>query len=269
RVNRYKLDPSQELLSYGVANVLTSFFQGYPITGTFARTAINSQCGVKTTLGCTFTGVIVIIGLAFMTPIFYYIPKCALAGVIIAAVLTMVDIRTFIALYKANKIDVFPYLVTFASTLLIGVQWGIFVGVGVSLLILLYPIARPKLLFSSVQGFMVVTPTSGLTFPSAEYLEIKALDKALDVDKPSHVILNMEHLSFMDFSGIQAIKSLLAECEVNEIKLILAQGQKRVRRQLKLAQITNLIIVQTVQEAINKFTLEMTLGLYLIADVHT
>uniref|UniRef100_A0A2C9M0J1 SLC26A/SulP transporter domain-containing protein n=1 Tax=Biomphalaria glabrata TaxID=6526 RepID=A0A2C9M0J1_BIOGL len=122
RVNRYKLDPSQELLSYGVANVLTSFFQGYPITGTFARTAINSQCGVKTTLGCTFTGVIVIIGLAFMTPIFYYIPKCALAGVIIAAVLTMVDIRTFIALYKANKIDVFPYLVTFASTLLIGVQ---------------------------------------------------------------------------------------------------------------------------------------------------
>ncbi|KAK7003127.1 sodium-independent sulfate anion transporter [Biomphalaria glabrata] len=147
-------------------------------------------------------------------------------------------------------------------------QWGIFVGVGVSLLILLYPIARPKLLFSSVQGFMVVTPTSGLTFPSAEYLEIKALDKALDVDKPSHVILNMEHLSFMDFSGIQAIKSLLAECEVNEIKLILAQGQKRVRRQLKLAHITNLIIVQTVQEAINKFTLEMTLDESRDGDGH-
>ncbi|KAK0058184.1 sodium-independent sulfate anion transporter [Biomphalaria pfeifferi] len=258
RINRYKLDPSQELLSYGIANLLTAFFQGYPITGTFSRTAINSQCGVKTTLGCTFTGVIVIIGLAFMTPIFYYIPKCALAGVIIAAVLAMVDVNTFVALYKANKIDVFPYLVTFAATLLIGVQWGIFVGVGVSILILLYPIARPKLLFSSVQGFMIVTPTTGLNFPSAEYLEIKALDRALDVEKPNHIILNMEHLSFMDFSGIQAIKSLLAECEVNGMKLILAQGQKRVRRQLKLAKIKNLIVVHTIQDAIIKFTTEMT-----------
>ncbi|KAH9499576.1 hypothetical protein Btru_074170 [Bulinus truncatus] len=230
RVNRYKLDPNQELLSYGVANLLTSFFQGYTTTGTFSRTAINSQCGVRTTLGCTYTGVIVIIGLSFMTPIFYYIPKCALAGVIIAAVLAMVDVHTFVALYKANKIDVFPYLVTFAATLLIGVQ------------------------FSTVQGYMIVTPTTGLNFPSAEYLEIKALDRALDVEKPNHVILNMEHLSNMDFSGVQSIKSLLASCELNGMKLILAQGQKRVRRQLKIAKINNLILVGTIQDAINMFS---------------
>ncbi|KAH9499571.1 hypothetical protein Btru_074155 [Bulinus truncatus] len=257
RVNRYKLDPNQELLSYGISNLVNSFFQGYTITGTFSRTAINSQCGVKTPLGCIFTGVIVIIALSFMTPIFYYIPKCALAGVIIAAVLAMVDVRTFWSLYKANKIDVFPYLVTFAATLLIGVQWGIFVGIGVSLLILLYPIARPKLLFSTREGFMIVTPTTGLSFPSAEYLEIKALDRALDVEKPHHVILNMEHLSNMDFSGVQSIKSLLAEFEINGMKLILAQGQKRVKRQLKQAKIPNLIVVNTIEDAIRTFAAQI------------
>uniref|UniRef100_A0A2C9M0J5 STAS domain-containing protein n=1 Tax=Biomphalaria glabrata TaxID=6526 RepID=A0A2C9M0J5_BIOGL len=260
RVNRYKLDPNQELLSYGICNLVNAFFQGYTITGAFSRTAINAQCWVKTTLGSIFTGIIVIIALSFMTPIFYYIPKCALAGVIMAAVLAMVDVNTFVTMYKANKVDVFPYLVTFAATLLIGVQWGIFVGIGLSLLILLYPIARPKMLFSTLQGFMVVTPTTGLSFPSAEYLEIKALDRALDVEKPNHVILNMEHLSNMDFSGVQSIKSLMAEFEVHAMKLILAQGQKRVRKQLKRAKIPNLIIARTVEEAAEIFTAQIESG---------
>ncbi|KAH9499568.1 hypothetical protein Btru_074151 [Bulinus truncatus] len=254
RVNQYKLDPTQELLSYGIGNLVTSFFQGYAVTGTFSRTAINSQCGVKTPLGNIFTGVIVIIALYFLTPLFYYIPKCALAGVIIAAVLAMVDIRSFKMLYRANKVDVVPYFVTFAATLLIGIQWGIFVGMGVSLLILLYPIARPKVMFTTVQGFMIVTPTHGLNFPGAEYLELKALDRALAVEKPHNIILNMEHLSNMDYSAIQAMRSLLSECELHGMKLILAQGQKRVKKQLKAANIKNAIVVDTIQEAIKMFT---------------
>ncbi|XP_055877244.1 sodium-independent sulfate anion transporter-like isoform X1 [Biomphalaria glabrata] len=253
RVNQYKLDPAQELLSYGIGNLVTSFFQGYAVTGTFSRTAINSQCGVKTPLGNIFTGVIVIISLYFLTPLFYYIPKCALAGVIIAAVLAMVDIQSFKMLYRANKVDVVPYFVTFAATLLIGIQWGIFVGMGVSILILLYPIARPKVLFSTVQGFMIVTPTHGLDFPGAEYLEIKALDRALQVEKPHNIILNMEHLSNMDYSAIQSLRSLLSGCELHGMKLILAQGQKRVKKQLKVANIKNAIIVDTVDEAIKTF----------------
>ncbi|XP_059145700.1 sodium-independent sulfate anion transporter-like [Physella acuta] len=254
RVNQYKLDPTQELLAYGIGNILTSFFQGYTITGTFSRTAINAQCGVKTPLGCILTGVIVIISLFFLTPLFYYIPKCALAAVIIAAVLAMVDFTTIKMIYKANKLDLLPYAITFICTLVIGIQWGIFVGIGVSLFILLYPISRPKILFSSQQGFFIVTPTHGLTFPGAEFLEIKALDKALEVEKPNNVILNMEHVSNIDFSAAQSLRSLIVECEFHGMKLILAQAQKRVRRQLKIAKIANLVLVKTIQDAIDKFS---------------
>ncbi|CAL1540615.1 unnamed protein product [Lymnaea stagnalis] len=254
RINQYKLDPTQELFAYGVGNIITAFFQGYTITGTFSRTAINSQCGVKTPLGGVFTGAIVIISLYFLTPLFYYIPKCALAGVIIAAVLAMVDLQTLRMLYKANKLDLFPYLITFICTLLIGIQWGIFVGIGVSIFILLYPISRPKILFSTVQGFLIVTPLHGLNFPGAEYLEIKALDRALGVEKPHNIILNMEHLSNMDFSAVQSLRSLMVECEFHGMRLVLAQGQKRVRRQLKQAKIKNLIVVRTIEEAIDVYT---------------
>ncbi|XP_059145792.1 sodium-independent sulfate anion transporter-like [Physella acuta] len=158
RVNQYKLDPTQELYSYGVGNIITAFFQGYTVTGTFSRTAINAQCGVKTPLGGVLTGIIVIISLFFLTPLFYYIPKCALAAVIIAAVLAMVDFNTIKMIYKANKMDLIPYALTFICTLVIGIQWGIFVGIGMSIFMLLYPIARPKMLFSSQQGFFIVTP---------------------------------------------------------------------------------------------------------------
>ncbi|KAH9499569.1 hypothetical protein Btru_074152 [Bulinus truncatus] len=166
----------------------------------------------------------------------------------------MVDIRSFKMLYRANKLDVIPYFVTFISTLLIGIQWGIFVGMGVSLAILLYPIARPKVLFTTVQGFMIVTPTQGLNFPGAEYLEMKAVDRALAVEQPHDIILNMEYLCNMDFSAVQSVRSMLSECEVHGIKLILAQGKKRVVKQLKAANIKNLLIVETIEEAIEMFT---------------
>ncbi|XP_059145187.1 sodium-independent sulfate anion transporter-like [Physella acuta] len=254
RVNKYKLDPTQELLAYGIGNLLTSFFQGFTITGTFSRTAINAQCGVKTQLGCVLTGTLVIISLFFLTPLFYYIPKCALAAVIIAAVLAMVDFTTIKMIYKANKLELLPYAITFICTLAIGIQWGIFVGVGISFFFLLYPLSRPKLLFSSQQGFFIVTPTHGLTFPGAEFLEIKALDNALNVEKPHIVILNMEHISNIDFSAAQSLRSLIVECEFHGMKLILAQAQKRVRRQLKLAKLPNLVLVKTTQDAIDKFS---------------
>ncbi|XP_059145077.1 sodium-independent sulfate anion transporter-like [Physella acuta] len=230
RVHKYKLDPTQELLAYGVGNLLTSFFQGYPVTGTFSRTAINAQCGVKSQLGCVLTGIIVIISLSFLTPLFYYIPKCALAAVIIAAVLAMVDFTTIKMIYKANKLELLPYAITFICTLAIGIQ------------------------FSSQEGFFIVTPTHGLTFPGAEFLEIKALDKALNVEKPHIVILNMEHISNIDFSAAQSLRSLIVECEFHGMKLILAQAQKKARRQLKKAKLPNLTLVKTLQDAFDKFS---------------
>ncbi|KAI8796922.1 sodium-independent sulfate anion transporter [Biomphalaria glabrata] len=145
RINNYKLDPTQELIAIGSANILSSFVSSYPITGSFSRTAVNSQCGVRTPLGGIWTGGLVILALCVLTPWFYYIPKSALAAVIIAAVIQMVEYHVVIQLWKANKLDLIPFFITFVCSLIVGIEYGILIGIGFSILMLLYPTARPRI----------------------------------------------------------------------------------------------------------------------------
>uniref|UniRef100_A0A2C9KJ79 SLC26A/SulP transporter domain-containing protein n=1 Tax=Biomphalaria glabrata TaxID=6526 RepID=A0A2C9KJ79_BIOGL len=122
RVNNYKIDPSQEFLAIGVSNIVSAFFQSYPVTGSFSRTAVNSQSGVRTPMGGVWTGGLVILALCVLTPWFYYIPKSALAAVIISAVIPMVEYHTVIELWRANKFDLVPYFITFICSLLVGIE---------------------------------------------------------------------------------------------------------------------------------------------------
>ncbi|KAM9177712.1 sodium-independent sulfate anion transporter isoform 4-T4 [Mergus octosetaceus] len=142
--NDYRIDPNQELLAMGFANVLGSFFSSYPVTGSFGRTAVNAQTGVCTPAGGLVTGALVLLSLAYLTSLFYYIPKAALAAVIISAVVPMFDARIFRMLWRVKRLDLVPLCVTFLFCFW-EVQYGIVAGVLVSGILLLYSIARPPL----------------------------------------------------------------------------------------------------------------------------
>ncbi|XP_040386509.1 sodium-independent sulfate anion transporter isoform X2 [Cygnus olor] len=101
--NDYRIDPNQELLAMGFANVLGSFFSSYPVTGSFGRTAVNAQTGVCTPAGGLVTGALVLLSLAYLTSLFYYIPKAALAAVIISAVVPMFDAGIFRTLWRVKS----------------------------------------------------------------------------------------------------------------------------------------------------------------------
>uniref|UniRef100_A0A8B9EET3 Solute carrier family 26 member 11 n=1 Tax=Anser cygnoides TaxID=8845 RepID=A0A8B9EET3_ANSCY len=142
--NDYRIDPNQELLAMGFANVLGSFFSSYPVTGSFGRTAVNAQTGVCTPAGGLVTGALVLLSLAYLTSLFYYIPKAALAAVIISAVVPMFDAGIFRTLWRVKRLDLVPLCVTFLFCFW-EVQYGIVAGVLVSGVLLLYSIARPPL----------------------------------------------------------------------------------------------------------------------------
>ncbi|XP_042658266.1 sodium-independent sulfate anion transporter isoform X2 [Tyto alba] len=101
--NDYRIDPNQELLAMGFANILGSFVSSYPITGSFGRTAVNAQSGVCTPAGGLVTGTLVLLSLAYLTSLFYYIPKAALAAVIISAVVPMFDAGIFRTLWRVKS----------------------------------------------------------------------------------------------------------------------------------------------------------------------
>eukprot|EP00076_Gallus_gallus_P031949 XP_024997487.1 sodium-independent sulfate anion transporter isoform X3 [Gallus gallus] len=153
--NDYRIDANQELLAMGTANILGSFFSSYPITGSFGRTAVNAQTGVCTPMGGLVTGTLVLLSLAYLTSLFCYIPKAALAAVIISAVVPMFDARIFRTLWRVKRLDLIPLCVTFLLCFW-EVQYGIMAGVLVSGILLLYSVARPpiKPAVSTAQGLV-------------------------------------------------------------------------------------------------------------------
>lgn len=101
--NGKPVDATQELLAIGASNIVNSFAQGYPGTGSLSRGAVNNASGVRTPLGSLYTGILVIVALLFLTPLFYYIPRSALASIIIAAVVFMVEVRVVKPMWRSKS----------------------------------------------------------------------------------------------------------------------------------------------------------------------
>ena len=172
RKNNYKIDPGQELYAIGVASVFASFFHSYPITGSFSRTAVNAASGVQTPAGGIITGAIVLIATQYLTPIFTYVPSAALASVIMLSAISMFDSDGIKHAYHVNKMDLIPLFVTFLVCFY-EIAIGIAAGLFVSIAIVLYPHARPKLEKDNVDGGKgcIIKLDRGFDFPGAEYLE--------------------------------------------------------------------------------------------------
>ncbi|MFL2603423.1 MAG: SulP family inorganic anion transporter [Flavobacteriaceae bacterium] len=143
----YKLNPNQELLALGSANIIGSFFQSYPTTGGFSRTAVNSQAKAKTGAASLICALLIALTLSFFTDLFFYVPKTVLGAIIISAVLRLIDIKYAIRLYKSRKDEFAVLALTFILTLFVGIIQGIFFGIILSLLLLVYRASKPHFAF--------------------------------------------------------------------------------------------------------------------------
>ncbi|XP_053562450.1 sodium-independent sulfate anion transporter [Bombina bombina] len=207
--NNYRIDTNQELLAIGFTNFLASFLSAYPVTGSFGRTALNSQTGVCTPAGGILTGLLVLLSVGYLTPLFYYIPKAALAAVIICAVAPMFDLSICRSLWKVKRLDLLPFLATFLFSFW-EIQYGILAGVLVSMVILCYPVARPQIKVSDTSG-LVLLPMSGLNFPATEFLREVVYERALTVSPPRSVTLDFSHVTMLDYTVVNGLHDLILE----------------------------------------------------------
>ena len=119
----YQIDPTQELRALGFANIVGSFFQAYPMTGSFSRTAVQNASDAKTPLAGAFTGLLVVISLVLLTPVFFYIPKAALAAIIMMSVVHMVDIDSVKSIWKNKPRDLLVWMTSFLLCLLWNLEY--------------------------------------------------------------------------------------------------------------------------------------------------
>ncbi|XP_040891083.1 sodium-independent sulfate anion transporter [Toxotes jaculatrix] len=246
--NDYRIDANQELLAIGLTNIMGSFVSAYPVTGSFGRTAVNSQTGVCTPAGGIVTSVIVLLSLAFLMPAFYYIPKASLAAVIICAVAPMVDYHIVAKMWRIRKQDLLPFVVTFLLSFW-QVQYGIIGGVAVSGALLLYNMARPQIKVSD-HGALVMELSSGLSFPATEYLTHFIHTQALQVSPPRSVVLDCHHVSTIDYTVISELRDLLRQFKQQDVRLIFSRLQPSVLEVLLAADLNELRYTHSVEAAL-------------------
>ncbi|KAK3877558.1 hypothetical protein Pcinc_017744 [Petrolisthes cinctipes] len=235
------IDATQEMLALGLCNIMGSFVQSYPVTGSFSRTAVNSTSGVKTPAGAIITGFLVVLALAFLTPYFKYIPKASLSAVIICAVIFMVEYEYVLPIWRVRRIDQLTLWGTFLTCLFWKLEYGILVGVGINLGILLYNSARPKINVDIVMKeesdeprYVKVAPRSGLFFPSVDHVRTQVTKTAITAaNGRAPVVVDCSHFSGIDFTASKGMKALCTDFERRQQGLVFTNITPGVERGLR------------------------------------
>ncbi|TRZ43518.1 SulP family inorganic anion transporter [Robertkochia solimangrovi] len=241
RHNDYELDANQEMVALGASNIVGSFFQSYPTTGGFSRTAVNDEAGAKTGVAPLISALIVGLTLLFLTPLFYYLPNAVLAAIIMVAVFGLIDFKYPVQLFNHRKDEFLLLLLTFIITLTVGIREGILIGVLFSLLLLVYRTSKPHIAvlgrikgtryFRNVERFskdiekddriLVIRFDAQLYFGNKDYFKTKVLE-LVTKRKPvlTALIINAEPINYIDSSAIFMLRQLLENLNADGIRVV-------------------------------------------------
>ena len=247
-----RLDPNQELIGQGLANICGAIGKSYPTSGSFSRSAVNLQSGAVSGLSSVFTSIAVVIVLLFFTPLLYHLPQSVLASVIMMAVIGLVNISGFIHAWRAQWYDGAIAIITFICTLLFAphLDRGIMIGVLLSLLVFLYKSMRPTVvsLSRAKDAALRCANTHGLReckyiamvrfdgplfFANASYLEDKIMDIMRKRKDLRHIVLVPNGINDIDASGEETLSLLIDRVRSAGIKISLSGVNESVMKVLK------------------------------------
>ena len=223
-----KLDPNQELIGQGLANILGSVSKSYPVSGSFSRSAVNLQAGAASGMSSVFTGLMVVIVLLFFTPLLKHLPQSVLAAVIMMAVIGLINVSGFVHAWRAQWYDGAISIISFLCTLAFAphLDKGIMVGVVLSLLVFLYKSMRPKVVSLSraedqalrcvnthglreCEYIAMVRFDGPLFFANASYLEDKIMEVMRNRKTLKHIVLVSNGINDIDASGEEILSLLI------------------------------------------------------------
>jgi MFS superfamily sulfate permease-like transporter len=145
--HRYDLDPRQEFLGLGAANLAAALGQGYPVAGGLSQSAVNDKAGARTPLALVFASITLALCLLFLTGLLENLPKAVLAAVVLTAILGLFDFRGLLRMWRVSRIDFYAAAIAIAGVLLLGILHGILLAALASILLLLARASRPHVAF--------------------------------------------------------------------------------------------------------------------------
>jgi MFS superfamily sulfate permease-like transporter len=223
-----RLDPNQELIGQGLANMIGSVGRTYPVSGSFSRSAVNLQAGGRTGLSSVVTSLMVVIVLLFFTPLLYHLPQAVLAAVIMMAVIGLVNVSGFVHAWRAQRFDGAISVISFVATLAFAphLDKGIMIGVVLSLAVFLHKSMRPTVMSLSrhdddslraalihdleeCKYIDVVRFDAPLFFANASYLEDQINERLQAKRDLRHIVIVSNAISDIDASGEEVLSLLV------------------------------------------------------------
>jgi sulfate permease, SulP family len=221
---RETINPNRELLGLGAANAASAFTGGYPVTGGFARSVVNESAGAETPIAGVLTAVIILLVAAFLTPIFYHLPKAALAATILAAIWRMANFQDAWHAWKYSHADGAAAFLTLTGVLFLGVEVGLTLGVTLSVGLVLQRTMRPHWAevgqvpnshhFRNIHRHQVVCSPhvvalridEALYFANARFLEDLASQIIARESRPTDLVLLFTAVNFVDASALGSLR---------------------------------------------------------------
>jgi len=223
---RERIDPNQELIGLGFANVASSVSGGFAVTGGVSRTVVNFDAGARTPAAGVLAAAGIALAALVLTPLLYYLPKATLAATIIVAAMSLLDVQIIRRAWRYSRSDFIAVATTIAVTLLLGVELGVLAGILASVGLHLYKTARPHIAvvgavagtehFRNVERRNVITCPNlvslrvdeSLYFANASYLEDYVYRLIAEDEQLEHVILQCTAVNEIDLSALEALEAI-------------------------------------------------------------
>ncbi|MDX1619095.1 MAG: solute carrier family 26 protein [Balneolaceae bacterium] len=245
----YQVDSNQELFSIGLANMVGSVFHAYPVAGSFSRTAVNDENRAKTGVSLLISASMVFLTVLFLTPLIYYLPQAALAAIIITAVPGLIEIEEVQFLWKVRRRDLAIMLITFGSTLALGILEGIGIGVLISLGIVIHRSSYPNIVMLgrlpntdhyrdlerhpeglTQTNTIIIRIDAALYFANIPYMKEKLEELEAESGKNlNQVIIDAIGINDVDSSALHALKELVTEYQSRDIDVLFTGVKGPVR----------------------------------------
>lgn len=246
---KQKLDVNQELIGQGLGNIASSVFKGYPIAGSFSRTAVNYSAGAVTAISSVFVSLFVLITILFLTSFLYFLPKAILAAVVIAALVDLIEFSKFRETFKLSGTDGIVISTTFLFSFLLKPDDAIFIGIVVSLVLffrknivadlieLVFQMGEERfkkitfgnqhLIFPNILIFRI---DMSIFFANASKI-VQQIEALVEAKGPEleHIVINFSGVNYVDVSGCDELKEYFEELHERGIKIYSLYRKKQVR----------------------------------------
>ena len=249
----YELDPRQEFLGLGAANLLTALGQGYPVAGGLSQSAVNDKAGAKTPLALVVASVTLALCLLFLTGFLENLPKAVLAAVVLIAILGLFDFPGLARMWRVSRIDFYAAAIAIAGVLLLGILQGILLAALASILLLLARASRPHVAFlgrvpgtnsysdldrhpenEPLQSLIAFRPEASLLYVNAgSVLEAVMAKVQADGSRIRAVVCDLSASPHLDLAGARMLNALHDQLAARGIAFQIVGARGRVRDLLR------------------------------------